>query len=169
MEITVYQAALEHLKPFTRWSKQNQSDLFTVSVSRQDLLASIQCLLEDGWYLSAITGLHLRGGSTTASNEKQWLRTATEMDIHSSPLMEQDSFLVLYQFCQGSSVISLRIHPPNLENAEIPSICGLIPSATLYERELIEMFGIRVTNTPDTSRFLLPEDWPDGVYPLRKD
>ena len=47
-------------------------------------------------------------------------------------------------------------------------ICPIIPSATLYERELQEMFGIMVEGTPETERLLLPDDWPDGVYPLRK-
>jgi Ni,Fe-hydrogenase III component G len=54
-------------------------------------------------------------------------------------------------------------HDPRL-----PSICPLIPSATLYERELIEMFGFVIEDTPDPARLLLPDDWPDGVYPLRK-
>jgi len=53
-------------------------------------------------------------------------------------------------------------------DAKVPSICHIIPSATLYERELMEMFGITVEGTPDTGKLLLPDDWPDGVYPLRK-
>jgi Ni,Fe-hydrogenase III component G len=31
------------------------------------------------------------------------------------------------------------------------------------------MLGLTVTGTPDPSRLFLPDDWPDGVYPLRKD
>ncbi len=30
------------------------------------------------------------------------------------------------------------------------------------------MFGITVEGTPVTDKLLLPDDWPDGVYPLRK-
>jgi Ni,Fe-hydrogenase III component G len=41
--------------------------------------------------------------------------------------------------------------------------------ATLYERELIEMFGITIEGTPNTDKLLLPDDWPAGVYPLRKE
>jgi Ni,Fe-hydrogenase III component G len=33
----------------------------------------------------------------------------------------------------------------------------------------MEMFGIVVSGTPDPSRLYLPEDWEEGVYPLRKD
>jgi Ni,Fe-hydrogenase III component G len=43
-----------------------------------------------------------------------------------------------------------------------------VPTATLYERELQEMFGFVVAGTPDSGRLLLPDDWPDCVYPLRK-
>ena len=31
------------------------------------------------------------------------------------------------------------------------------------------MFGIVVEGIPDGRRLNLPDDWPDGQYPLRKD
>jgi NADH-quinone oxidoreductase subunit D len=31
------------------------------------------------------------------------------------------------------------------------------------------MFGVDVVGTPNPDRLFLPDDWPDGVYPLRKD
>jgi Ni,Fe-hydrogenase III component G len=51
----------------------------------------------------------------------------------------------------------------------IPTVCNLIPSAIFFERELIEMFGITVEGTPNTDHLFLPDEWPEGVYPLRKD
>jgi Ni,Fe-hydrogenase III component G len=63
--------------------------------------------------------------------------------------------------------VTLRVQAP-YGLPEIPSICSILPSATLYERELIEMFGLIIEETPDRSRLLLPDDWPDWVYPLRK-
>jgi Ni,Fe-hydrogenase III component G len=51
----------------------------------------------------------------------------------------------------------------------VASICPVIPGAVLYERELQEMFGIVVDGIPDGRRLNLPDDWPDGQYPLRKD
>jgi Ni,Fe-hydrogenase III component G len=66
-------------------------------------------------------------------------------------------------------VLNLRVHPPSLEDSAVPTLSGLIPAAGIYERELQEMFGVVVEGIPDPSRFLLPEDWPDGVFPLRKD
>ena len=51
----------------------------------------------------------------------------------------------------------------------IPTICNIIPSASFFERELSEMFGITVEGTPNPARLFLPDEWPAGVYPLRKD
>ena len=38
-----------------------------------------------------------------------------------------------------------------------------------FERELSEMFGVTVVGIPNPERLYLPDDWPEGVYPLRKD
>ena len=73
----------------------------------------------------------------------------------------------LYHFCQGAAITTLRVSAP-YSNPHIPSVCSLIPSATLYERELMELFGFVCDNTTDPTRLVLPDDWPDGVYPLRK-
>jgi len=168
---TTLQQAADILKPWTRWTKNPQPHMLTVSISRHHLLEAIAALIAAKWgYLSAITGLHQTGTKNGIVEDKQWERTnGDDANIHSYPANTGDNFIVLYQFCLGAGVLSLRIHPPSLEDASVPSICQLIPSATLYERELQEMFGIQVTGTPDNSRLLLPDDWPDGVYPLRKD
>lgn len=159
----------EILKPWTRWSKRVQSEVVEISVSRQNLLACVNALLAAKWgYLSAITGLHIPGVAQTASVEKQWSRLESD-NIHSAAPAIGDSFLVLYHFCEGAAVVNLRVHPPSLQDPSVPSICELIPYATLYERELQEMLGIEVKGTPNPGRFVLPDDWPDGVYPLRKD
>ncbi len=63
--------------------------------------------------------------------------------------------------------LTLRVSVPYARPV-IPSICEILPYATLYEREAIEMFGATFRGTPNTDHFVLPEDWPGGVYPLRK-
>ncbi|MDI6855976.1 MAG: NADH-quinone oxidoreductase subunit C [Candidatus Thermoplasmatota archaeon] len=52
---------------------------------------------------------------------------------------------------------------------KIESICDLIPGALITEREKEEMFGITIENIPDKRRIFLPEDFPEGIYPWRKD
>jgi Ni,Fe-hydrogenase III component G len=75
---------------------------------------------------------------------------------------------VLYQFCPGDVVITLRVRVPR-QDAMLPSLCEIIPSAEVFERELQEMFGIQMLGLHNTEHLYLPDDWPDGVYPMRKD
>lgn len=114
-----------------------------VAVETADLIAAVGALQQAGWgYLAAITGLDL--GPEAGKME------------------------VLYQFCEGAAVLTLRVMIER-ETAVVPTVCGLIPSASFFERELGEMFGITVEGTPNTDRLFLPDEWPEGVYPLRKD
>jgi Ni,Fe-hydrogenase III component G len=55
------------------------------------------------------------------------------------------------------------------DKPEVPSLAAMIPGAIVYERELKDMFGIIPVGHPDLRRQAVPEDWPEGVYPLRKD
>ena len=52
---------------------------------------------------------------------------------------------------------------------KVPTITGIIPGALTSEREKQEMLGIEVVDIPDGRRLFLPEDFPTGVYPWRKD
>ena len=52
---------------------------------------------------------------------------------------------------------------------KVPTITGIIPGALTSEREKQEMLGIEVVDIPDGRRLFLPEDFPQGVYPWRKD
>jgi membrane-bound hydrogenase subunit beta len=79
-----------------------------------------------------------------------------------------ETFEFLYHFASPVANINLRTEIPRTD-PRLPSICGPIPGAGLYERELQEMFGITVEGIPDGRRLNLPDDWPDGQYPLRKD
>jgi membrane-bound hydrogenase subunit beta len=75
---------------------------------------------------------------------------------------------VLYHMTDGGPEVTFRIAVPKT-NPHIPTVTDIVPGALLYERELQDMFGFVVDNIPDPRRYVLPEDWPDGVYPLRKD
>ena len=53
---------------------------------------------------------------------------------------------------------------------EFPSLAKEIFSANLFEKEILEMFGIIPIGNPDTRRLSLHDEiWPCGAYPLRKD
>jgi Ni,Fe-hydrogenase III component G len=79
-----------------------------------------------------------------------------------------ETFEFLYHFASPVVNINLRTEIPRSE-LRIASICGVIPGAILYEREIQEMFGVTVEGIPDGRRLNLPDDWPEGQFPLRKD
>lgn len=55
------------------------------------------------------------------------------------------------------------------ENPVVPSLGKHIEAVNWIERELMELLGITFEGHPDPRRLLLPDDWPEGVFPLRQD
>jgi NADH:ubiquinone oxidoreductase subunit C len=45
----------------------------------------------------------------------------------------------------------------------------LHPGANFYEREIHDLMGIEVTGRGKLERLVVPDGWPEGHYPLRKD
>ena len=52
---------------------------------------------------------------------------------------------------------------------KLPTVIPVFPGAVFYEREVHDLVGIDIEGHPDLRPLVLPEDWPQGVYPLRKD
>ena len=50
-----------------------------------------------------------------------------------------------------------------------PSVTPLVPACVWYEREAYDMFGLVAEGLPDKRRLALSDDWPEGLFPLRKD
>jgi NADH-quinone oxidoreductase subunit C len=50
---------------------------------------------------------------------------------------------------------------------QIDSVTEVWRGANWFEREIFDLFGVRIRNHPELRRILLPDDW-EG-YPLRKD
>ena len=46
---------------------------------------------------------------------------------------------------------------------------GKFSNAEYYEKELVDLLGFRVEGLPPGPRYPLPDDWPEGQYPLRKE
>jgi Ni,Fe-hydrogenase III component G len=77
---------------------------------------------------------------------------------------------ILYHFSFGRAgvVISFRVYLDK-KRLEIESITPIMKAAGWIEREIHELFGIDFKNHPNLKRLLLPDDWPEGAYPLRRD
>src|SRR5262245_1014369 len=50
-----------------------------------------------------------------------------------------------------------------------PSVTPRVVAAHWYEREVQDMLGLTPVGHPDPRRLVMHDDWPDGIYPLRKD
>lgn len=80
-------------------------------------------------------------------------------------------FDVVYHLVSTGHRYTLRVRV-QLEQAEaeadvLPTLSTLWPSANWQEREVWDLFGIRVAGHPNLTRLLTPDDW-EG-HPLRKD
>ena len=77
---------------------------------------------------------------------------------------------ILYHFTLDkiNLLVSLRVILKKTK-LEIDSIAPLFEGANWIEREMHEVLGIDFKGHPDMRRLLLPDDWPEGVYPLRRD
>lgn len=131
------------LEPWRERMQTPEPDRIYLSIGPDELLDVVRTLHDARWgYLSTISGI--------------------------DPSAEDSEMEVLYHFCSGPIVVTLRV-ALSREHPTTPSVCSIIPSASIQERELIEMLGIDVVNTPDQSLLYLPDDWPEDLYPLRRD
>ena len=85
--------------------------------------------------------------------------------IHTRPCFE---ILYHFSFDNLSLIISFRVKLDK-DNPSIDSITPIIKGAEWIEREMYELLGINFVGHPNLKRLLLPDEWPQGVHPLRTD
>ncbi len=145
----VLQTSETLLQPLAESMNRPEPNRLDVVVIPEHLVEAVKILVDNHWgYLATISGLDHPA--------------AVEEGAEPDGMLE-----AMYHFCEGPVVTSLRVSVP-YANPIIPTICELVPVATLFERELMELFGIVCEGTPTTDHLILPEGWPEGVYPLRK-
>jgi len=81
---------------------------------------------------------------------------------------DEPRFHVIYQLRELTTATNLRLEVliPG-DDPVLPTATGLFLNANWHERELWDMFGLKITGHPDLRRILLPEDWQG--HPLRRD
>lgn len=79
-------------------------------------------------------------------------------------------FEILYHFTVEylSLLLSLRVKLDKL-NPSIDSLAPVFKGANWIEREMGELLGIEFKGHPGLQRLLLLDEWPKGVYPLKRD
>jgi len=82
---------------------------------------------------------------------------------------EHNVFFVYYLYALDSAhgFVLVRVPIPQ-EKPEMPSLTNAVHAANWQEREIQDLFGIRLVGHPNPRRCALHDDWPE-VYPLRKD
>ncbi|MFA4857677.1 MAG: NADH-quinone oxidoreductase subunit C [Candidatus Margulisiibacteriota bacterium] len=90
------------------------------------------------------------------------LSTCTAVDTRAG-------FEVLYHFSLDKEglLCTIKALAPR-ENPTLDSICDFLPGAEWIELEMNELMGVNFAGNPRVRPFLLSDDFPAGVYPLRK-
>ena len=79
---------------------------------------------------------------------------------------ERGGFEVFYQLLSMGKRKRARVKCFIKDGENVESVSSLYSSANWAEREMYDMFGIRVNNHPMLKRIMLPDDWVG--HPLRK-
>ena len=86
-----------------------------------------------------------------------------------SGLDEGENLSFIYHLTrQDGIMLNLKISVPKTRPV-IKTVSDYFKGADIYEREVMDLLGAKVEGLPEGKRYPLPDDWPEGEYPLRKD
>jgi Ni,Fe-hydrogenase III component G len=125
--------------------EQVVNGIIFASVSREDLIPAARYIRDD------LGGRFI----VSAGTDKRELSGCYE--VASIFGLDQDKLFLL---------LRSKVDPAD---PHIDSITPVIPGANWAEREVRDMIGVHPVGHPDPRRLVLPDDWPEGVHPLRKD
>jgi Ni,Fe-hydrogenase III large subunit/Ni,Fe-hydrogenase III component G len=79
-------------------------------------------------------------------------------------------YLVAHNFAFDKEhlLCSVQVHVP-ADNPKVDSISDIVPAANWAEREIRDLIGVEPVGHRYPKRLVLPDGWPEGVHPLRKD
>ena len=83
-------------------------------------------------------------------------------------VVEGIELLYHFVFDEAHMVVTLKTIVPK-PFPEIESITPVVPAAEWTEREIMDLLGVKFRKHPRPERLILADDWPQGVYPLRKE
>lgn len=82
---------------------------------------------------------------------------------------EGDSLGLLYHMANDNGIVLTLMTNAPKDGPGPSTVTPYFPTAELGEREVIDLLGARIQNMPEGPRYPLPDGWPEGQYPLRKD
>jgi len=97
-----------------------------------------------------------------------------KMDFSNLPLItgldSGDNLEFIYHLSRADgTMLNLKTFVPKSNPVHKAVMVDYFPGAELYERELIDVLGAKIEGIPEGNRYPLPDGWPEGQYPLRKD
>ena len=75
---------------------------------------------------------------------------------------------VYYHVHTSKPFITIKTEVPKT-NPTIKTLIDIHPGAAFHEKEVADLLGVVFEGNPTAGHFVLSENWPEGVYPLRKD
>ena len=113
--------------------------------------------------------IYLRVGKEHLREVAEALFKELEGKLSTISAVEHASFLELvYHFTLPEGILVNVKVELSKERPEVPSLTPLMAGASFIEREVKDLFGVEFQGHPDPRRLILPDDWPEGVYPLRR-
>jgi Ni,Fe-hydrogenase III component G len=137
---SVLESIKELLAPDLMWlNTPNEARAFA-RVRTESIRRCVAHVWHLGGRLATMTGVEVRDG----------------IEVHYHLCFDSDTFVI--------TLSALAPWPdPSLE-----SVAQDIPGALWIEREIHDILGVSFVGHPDMRRLVLPDDWPEGTYPLRK-
>jgi NADH-quinone oxidoreductase subunit C len=138
--------------------------------------------VRDGVSAEAVTGTHFLRGEATLEVAPAAVRDALAylrdeddepwpglMSLHGCDYLPDEPRLgVHYQLLSMERADRLNVKTRvGVEDARLPSVIDLYPTADYQEREVYDMFGVVFEGHPDLRRILMPEDYVG--FPQRRD
>jgi NADH:ubiquinone oxidoreductase subunit C len=80
-----------------------------------------------------------------------------------------DGIELIYHLANDEGIIlNVKTNAPKTEPV-FETVTGIYNGAMLYELEIHNLLGAVIRGIPDDIPYPLPDGWPSGDYPLRKD
>jgi Ni,Fe-hydrogenase III large subunit/Ni,Fe-hydrogenase III component G len=106
--------------------------------------------------------------TATAAMKELGTRFLVTVGIDERPLGGGYGIVHLFAMDDAHQFVAIDC-PVSAGDPRIDSITPLIPGAAWAEQEFHDMIGVEPVGHPDPRRLVLPDDWPKGVHPLRRD
>lgn len=74
----------------------------------------------------------------------------------------------LFSDLESKVVLAIKVSVPR-DNPVLHGLTKTYPNLFWHERELVDLFGFEVLDLPEGPHYPLPDIWPAGNYPMRKD